>query len=213
MTRIRLASIGLLVSAGPLLSVATVRADIVAIGGSVVIADPPANIQQGNWESDTETRVWMEQHLTLPVDLPVDAVNTGTFRDGTENIPGSIAALSTVTSYMLRIDPVASNSVILTGFVVFDEPIVGASFLRGTLNSTDAIVGRPGVTYNTNSLRGLELPSNDLLTISEDRLRVDFTFASNGSGTDDVRIITTVPTPGSIMIISGGAFLAFRRWR
>ena len=130
------------------------RAGIIEVGGSVAIAEPPLNIAHNQWESDTQARLWLERATLLGGALAVDAVNSGAvFPGGT---PGTIPALTEIASYMLRTDPVASHDISLEGYVVFDQPILGVIFRQSRLNDTDALLGRPNVSYNHNNLRGLE---------------------------------------------------------
>lgn len=183
----------------------SVRAGIVKVGGAAVIAEPPPNISHNLWESDTGARVWFERTVELGSPLAVNAVNTGmVFPVGT---PGDIAPQA-IESYMLRTDPIGGNLISLDGFVVFDQPILGVVTQGNTLDNTDALLGRPGINYNLNEARGLENP--DTFLISADRLRVDFLYET-GTWTDDVRIITAVPEPGSIAMLALAGLTLLRR--
>lgn len=194
---------------------ASANAGIVSFGGSVALANPPANIQIDNWESDTAARLWAERTVTLSSSLNVDALNTGSFFNGTENSPGILAAGTAVQSYMLRSDPVGSNASKYQGFITFDRPIMALIFLRPNLNATDDLLGKSGVTYNKNTDRGLELPSGNPaegVILSDDRMRIDFSFAT-GTYTDDVRIITaaSIPAPATAALLGLGLVACTRR--
>lgn len=52
----------------------------------------------------------------------------------------------------------------------------------------------------------------DLFSIAPDRRRVDFTYVT-GEWTDDVRIITAVPEPGSVALLGIGVLAATLRRR
>lgn len=185
-------------------------ADIIGVGGAAVIAEPPASIQNQQWTSDTDARIWLEQVTVLDAAIYADAVSTGTvFQNGIVGMPGFIPAGTAVASFMLRTDPASTGigGVLFDGFIAFDQPILGVMFLRDTMENSDAALARPGVLYNHNADRGLEPhdgvsdPLRDALFISADRLRLDFdwrTFA----GTDDVRILVAVPAPGSLALLS-----------
>lgn len=181
------------------------HAGIVEVGGAAVIAEPLPDIRLDRWESDTEVRVWAERSVVLGSPLAVDAVNTGTVFPG--GVAGNIAAQA-VESYMVRSDPIGEHDVIYSGFVVFDQPILGVIFLEGRLNDTNALLGRPGITYNANTNRGFE--GEDTLQISDDRLRVDFDYFT-GAYTDDVRIITAVPEPAALSLLVLGSAALLRR--
>lgn len=203
------------------LSHSVARADIVAVGGSAVVAEPPSNIQNAQWTSDTEARIWLERETILSAPLLADAVSTGVvFQNGIVGEPGFIPEGTPVASYMLRTDPVTTGGggVFYDGFIDFDLPILGVMFLRSTIVASDALLARPGVLYNQNSDRGLEVhsgvsdPMRDALLISADRLRIEFdwrTFA----GTDDVRILIAVPAPGSLALLTFAGLPACRHTR
>lgn len=187
------------------LAPAQTLADIVAVGGAVVMADPPATIihSTGAWESNAEIRAWHERSLVLPVSLTLGHVATGPLTNEANLVDGVVPVGATVSSFMVRVDPLGGGPVLLSGFVVFDTPILGV-YIGSQLTPNDDLLGRPGVTYNENIYRGMELdgnggPSLDMLEISADRLRIDF-ICDVGDWTDDIRIITgtslPVATPG-----------------
>lgn len=214
MIRARDASALLSVSLVLLASAVSARADIVGTGGSAVIAVPPADIGIDQWESNTETRAWFERSLTLSAPLTLDAVNMGLISNTGDPIPGQVGIGTAITSYMLRADPI--SHVVLTGYLQFDQPILGVLFLRSSLNGSDSLLGLPGVLYNQNPQRGVDLsdPTDpDSFTISSDRMRIDFSFGVGG-WTDDIRIVTAVPCPGGAAVgIVAGLAMARRRRR
>ncbi|MCA8961610.1 MAG: hypothetical protein KDC38_13895 [Planctomycetes bacterium] len=178
------------------------RADVVGYGGPVVVTDPPPSILHGTnpWESDTEIRVWLERTLVLPQALTLGHVEPG-FIDGPPYTSGDVPAGTVITTHMIRVDPIASGPVLLSGFVEFDAPILGVLF-GSQLVPTDDLLGRPGVVYNGNRYRGLELDgpggdSADFFEISGDRSRIDFAMAV-GDWTDDIRVITADTIPGAL---------------
>ena len=192
------------------------RADIVGFGGAVAVRTPPADISLGLWESNTEARLWSERSVVLTSPLHLDAVNTGTIATEGDAIPGQVTAGNTVASYMLRVDSVGSTEATYSGYVEFDQPVLGVLIFRSTLNGSDDLLGRAGVTYNTNAQRGLDFPPQvaDPFTVSADRRRIDFAF-SIGNWTDDIRIVTAVPAPGSAVLglLLGGVGLLRRSRR
>lgn len=185
------------------------RADIVGFGGAVVLAEPPPSILLGQWESDSEIRGWFEREVVLPTDLTLGHVNPGFVNTLSQLVSGTVPAGATVRSYMLREDPVADGPILLTGYVTFNTPIHGV-YIGSQLGPTDALLGRPGVAYNQNSFRGLELDATeDSFEISADRLRIDFTMGV-GDWTDDIRIVTAIPEPSALAGLLAGV-LALRR--
>ncbi len=176
------------------LSSASANADVVAIGGDVALREPPSSILLNQWESDLEIRGWFEREVVLSSGLTLGHVLPGYIDDQDDLHNGSVGAGTMVRSYMVRIDPVGVGPVIATGFVVFDTPILGV-YVGSQLEPTDPILQRPGITYNANSYRGLELDgaaeSEDAFEISADRSRIDFVM-DVGEWTDDIRIVTSV---------------------
>lgn len=198
------------------LAAASSFASIVEIGGDVVLREPPPSILLDQWESDTEIRGWFEREVVLPQDITLGHVNPGFVNDQSQLVNGIVHAGTRVRSYMVRTDPVGDGPVILSGYVIFDVPILGV-YIGSQLGPTDPILGRPGVIYNGNSFRGLELdannPEQDAFEISADRLRIDFVHQV-GRWTDDIRIVTAIPGPGPIcMMAIGAGFLCSRRKR
>lgn len=172
------------------LNVSAVRADIVDFGGDVVVMNPPANIGNNNWSSFTTVRAWFERRTELAADLTVNNVATGMFAGGGTQVQGTIPAGTIVKSHMIRFDPGGNNGVTRSGFVVFSDPIIGVIATTG-FNSTDTILGSPGVTYNQNNNRGMELNANEYYTISEDRRRIDFVMIVTNAPTDEIRVVTS----------------------
>jgi MYXO-CTERM domain-containing protein len=106
-----------------------------------------------------------------------------------------------------------AGPILLNGYVVFDTPILGV-LIGNALGTTDALLGRPGVAYNQNSFRGLELEAatseSDSFEISADRLRIDFVMEI-GDWTDDIRIVTAVPAPPVAALLALGGLARRRR--
>ncbi|MCZ7632981.1 MAG: PEP-CTERM sorting domain-containing protein [Phycisphaerales bacterium] len=190
-------------------------ADIIEVGGAAVLAEPPANIALNQWESDTEIRGFFERQTTLLADLELDHVNTGLVDHESLLMPGFVSAGTAVQSYLFHADSVAGFDALLSGYVVFDQPILGVLITTASMNGTDGILGHPGITqYGTHPGRRLELPpgSLDTFEISGDRMRLDFTLKF-AAANDNIRIITAVPEPGSLALLSLVGFAGLRRRR
>lgn len=189
-------------------------ADIIEVGGAAVLAEPPANIALNQWESDTEIRGFFERQTVLFSDLALDHVNTGLVDHESLLVPGLVSAGTAVQSYLFHADSVAGFDALLSGYVVFDQPILGVLITTASMNGTDDFLGRPGVTYGNSPGRRLELPpgSLDTFEISGDRTRLDFTLKF-AAAYDELRIITAVPEPGSLALLSLMGLTGMRRRR
>ena len=169
-------------------------ADIIEVGGDAVLAEPPANIALNQWESNTEIPGFFERQTTLLADLELDHVNTGLVDDESLLVPGFVSAGTAVQSYLFHADSVDGFDALLSGYVVFDAPILGVLIRTASMNGTDDFLGREDVEYGKTSGRRLELPPSSLDTfeISGDRMRLDFTLKF-GQAYDEIRILTDVP--------------------
>lgn len=193
----------------------TATAEIITAGGDTVIAMPPANILHNQWENDTEIRVWFERETTLIEDIQLGHSQPGLVEDQSQLDGNTITSGTQVQSYMIRLDPVGQGPVTLSGYLTFDTEILGV-YIGSQLVTTDSFLGRPGVQYNANPFRGMELDVTnseaDAFEISQDLMRIDFVMQV-GEWTDDIRVVTAVPTLGSVAILSAGLFAATRRRR
>lgn len=190
-------------------------ADIIEVGGAAVLAEPPSNIALNQWESDTEIRGFFERQTVLLLDLALDHVNTGLVDHESLLVPGIVSAGTVVQSYLFHADSVDNFDALLSGYVAFDAPILGVLIHTASMNGTDDILGRPGVTYGNSSGRRLELPpgSLDTFEISGDRTRLDLTLKF-GLAYDEIRIVTAaVPEPGSLALLSLMGLTGLRRRR
>lgn len=188
------------------------QAAVTSAGGSAVIIAPPPSTLLGANQSLTQAWAFNEvSNFTLATNLPVNATTPGTYTSNGSLTPGSIAAGTVINSHYLYSDPVAGALTTYEGFVEFDQPILGVICLRADLNSTD-FLGAPGTAYGDNAARGLELSQAERFTITIAGNRVNFRFETS-TATDDIRVITAVPAPGSAALLGLGGLLAARRRR
>lgn len=189
-------------------------AGIIAVGGAAVVAEPPPSIALNQWENNTEIRGFFERETTLLSDLSLDHAASGLVNHESLLVPGVVPGGTAVQSYLFHADSVDGFDALLSGYVVFDASILGVLIHTASLNGTDDLLGRPGVTYGNTAGRRLELPPDSLDTfeISADRTRLDFTLKF-GLSYDEIRIITAVPAPGSLALFSLVGFTATRRRR
>ncbi|QOJ17858.1 MAG: PEP-CTERM sorting domain-containing protein [Phycisphaeraceae bacterium] len=197
-----------------LLSALPASADIIEVGGAAVLAEPPSSILLNQWESDTEIRGFFERQVVLSSDVSLDHVNIGLVDHESLLVPGFVSAGTAVQSYLFHADSVNGFDALLSGYVVFDAPILGVLIHSSSMNGTDGFLGRPGITYGQHPGRRLELPpgSLDTFEISGDRMRLDFTLKF-AAANDNIRIITAIPEPGSLALLSLVGLAGLRRRR
>lgn len=156
-----------------------------------------------------------QQGFTLTSDLEVDTMSTGFFDEIADLDFGTIAAGTTVNSYLIE-----AGSGATSGSIRFEnEIIVGVIGARATgqfeadFAPSDALLGLAGVTYSS-GVEAFELdPSDnspDTFTILGDRSGLDFTTVTGNFLNDRIRIIT-VPTPGTVGVLVGAGVLLRRR--
>ncbi|HYF13604.1 MAG TPA: hypothetical protein VD971_00880 [Phycisphaerales bacterium] len=192
---------------------ATAFGGIVGTGGDAIFIAAPASTALGALESDPNVHAFNEaSNLVLSAGLPVNATTPGIYTSNGSLTPGIIPAGTAVNSHYIYSDPVGGGLETYQGFVDFDAPILGVIILRAALNGTDALLGAPGTVYADNAARGMELSQGEhfTITISGTRLIYDF---DTSSATDDIRVITAVPTPAGVGLAAACGLLAMRRRR
>ena len=155
------------------------------------------------------TQVYLEnENITLASDL--------TLTDG-----GIISAGTTVSSYIVRLDPIGADATVFQsyGTITFDETILGviyatddAASSQANLTASDNTVGLGTSFYGAAYDRKLEIPQSvweDQISLAGDTVTVNL---FTNSGIDDVRIITestilTAPAPGTIILLGIGTGL------
>ena len=180
-------------------------ADIVGTTGMVTVVTPPPSVVQGADQSNSTAIIFAERTTTVPTGgLAVDVVSPGTYNGGgPAPDPGTIAAGTSVQSYLIHSDP-GDPPVIYTGSVSFNAPILGLEILTGSLNGTDSAYGHVGTTYDTsNTARGLE--SQDSITLSANRETLTISFDTHDR-IDEVRVFTAaIPEPTALTLAGLGA--------
>ncbi len=205
---------GLLVTAGPLQAVP------VSVSGDFALIAPPASVMPGALESSTTGWAFAEQqNVRLASDLMVDALLPG-------GAAGAITAGTTINSFFLHFDPLGDSNAAadvetVTGSLTFSTPIIGVIWgglpcaqcppSSLFLDSSDYL-GDPGVLYPTGGLgRGLETEefyarngTQDFLTFSPDFMTVSVSMSALPRHSDQLRIITRLPEPGTLWLMSLG---------
>lgn len=151
---------------------------------------------------------WNEkQDVTLTSALLVDIVAQGTYHSPFSSANASIAAGTRVNSHYAYQDPVGSATT--TATVRFDAPILGIIILSGTNNASDKLMksdhlipaGPTSIPANHFNARGLEMGPEIVTWLSPNE--VTLKLASSNPG-DQVRIVTAVPEPGTLLAAAIG---------
>lgn len=162
-----------------------------------LVGTNPYNTVGDNTLQSPNLYAFAENQTTLSSSVAVDA--------GTSPTAGT-----PVNSYYVAFDPL--NWTNMTGFVQFNNNILGVITSRSNLMASDAALGAPGVTYQNPTLRGLEASQGDSATIDPTdptRLLVDLHASNPG---DYIRVLTdppadppaAVPEPGSLALLGLG---------
>ena len=200
-------SVGVLCLAVSLSANVTVVAEIVDTSGAAIVVAPPASVDTGQEESNTDVLVFAERTSEpLDLDLSVDISVPSTVEVPDDLSIDVIPAGTVVDSYFLHADPVDSAPVAeYSGSVTFDSQVIGLIVQRVSHTTSDSLLGAPGTAYGQSVNRELELrPTSsvaDEITLSQDRRTLTWLFKTT-SQADDVRVVTT---PG------GAAETWFRR--
>ena len=162
-----------------------------SLSGDVNMVYAPASVQENARTNNRKALLFAEQqNVELASDLTVEAYLPGTYTNG-NTATRTLAAGRTVSSYMLHadVDGDAATPVLMSGSITFNDKILGVIF--GDFDLTDALLGAPGTAYESAIGHGLDFtdPNGDVFRISNDRMRLDFTFNVSGI-TDQIRIIT-----------------------
>src|SRR5437763_6139966 len=143
-------------------------AQIASVAPAAVQVSPPADSRLGHYESNTEIRAWQESaSFALTSNLTVQFVAPGAY----SALPGTnqtILAGTVVNSDFIHMDSVASQTVTLSGTVVFTTDIIGVIASAASLNASDYL-GASGTLYaNGSSVRGFEGGGGEHITIGSD---------------------------------------------
>ncbi|MCK6546409.1 hypothetical protein L6R52_11215 [Myxococcota bacterium] len=156
---------------------------------SVDVITPPASVAQGRLESSTLVRLFPERTVTLASAASVEITAVGEVTSDATLSPGTIAAGTTVQTYLIHMDPTGGTTTgrTITGSVTFVGTILGIATADGTLAAGDAAVGAPGTTYVAVFGRGLEW-GNDRVRLADDRRSLRFTLNVTNAFVDQLRV-------------------------
>jgi len=176
-------------------------ANISSTSPDVVKVAPPASVDIGDTESDTEILAFDEkQNFVLTKAITVDISSAGTYADVGSLTPGVIPLGTVVNSHFVHFDPLGddANIVALTGSLVVDGEILGIIVLDAQLDSSVSELGIPGTTYEVGN-GGLEF-FEEFVTVKPDLRTVEVKFSANFS-VDQIRIISkpSIPVGGELI--------------
>lgn len=105
------------------------------------------------------------------------------------------------------------SGVAASGWVQFSAPILGVIYNGNRLAMSDPIVGLPPAVYMPGHPgRFLDIGSRLWIPATDpDTLHFDFLSGTPGHEFTEVRVITAVPTPGSLALLGAGGLVAARR--
>jgi len=171
-------------------------------GNTTWLGTPPASCL---WTALTgfNAFTWDEQQAVTASSLFVDMVNN----PGSTAAPTSGVLTGVFNSHFIHFDNVP-GVINATGTVSFNAPIVGVIFNPSTLDATDAPFGAGGTLYPTlYPFRGLGTNPPSVCTVLGNTITFNlFNFAPSVH-VAQVRVLTAVPTPGSVSLLAGGGLL------
>ena len=167
-------------------------ASAMSVSGDVNMIFAPDSVQDGDRTNSNKALLFNEQaDAVLASNLVVEAYLPGLYDESSSPVGRTLAAGRTVSSYFLHADlnEGASTPTEFSGSITFNDRILGVIF--GDFTASDALVGAPGTAYESVAGHGLDPsePYGDIFRISNNRMRLDFTFNVGGI-TDQIRIIT-----------------------
>lgn len=189
-----------------------------SVTGDISYISPPTSVKEGALEDSTKIKVFGEvQNFTLGADLNVNMTSPGTasvvsttpppvVRTGLT--PGSISAGTRVNTYFLHLDALSTSTgtTRLGGSVTFDYDILGVIMLSNDVIYSSSIFSpHTSTTYPTtmNGTGTLDSPS-EFITISADRRTLTLQMAVLSWSLDQVRVVTAVPEPGTLLLLGSG---------
>jgi hypothetical protein len=151
---------------------------------------------------------WDEKQNVL-LNQPVDMVNN----PGSSNaaVPGFVNGL--YDSHFLHFDNQMGTPP-ATGTITFNNPIVAVIFKNNLLDLSDPTAGASGTTYPTGyPWRGLFTAPTSFVTVLGNTLTFDLNTIHPVYVIDQVRVLTAIPAPGSVALLTIAGSLVMRRRR
>ena len=178
----------------------------IIVGASNVISNQPvpASFQEGVLESNTAAFLFVEKlNYVMTRNTRVNTDTEGTYDESTDfpAIRPLIPAGTRVSSFFVHFDKVGhtGSPATLDGYIDFSMKILGVQVRTPRLNHASSEQFRLGVPYNTHTDAGLEFSTiQDNITWSGNRISFHM---ESGPQTDQFRVITLFPEPGSLTFV------------
>jgi len=138
------------------------------------------------------------QDFELPIGVNVNISQPGFYNEISDLTPATIPQGVSVNSYLLHLDGVGQNLVLLQGSVTFDQDILGLIVLHNELLASQDILGAPGTFYSLIDAGQIDfggmanLPDNIFLTSDFKTIDVDLGVAPSY---DVIRVVTVGSPP------------------
>lgn len=177
----------------------------------------PADLRDNQFTSNTHVRLLTEHiNLVVPGDVTIDVVSSGLYDDESDLGTFTLSQNTLVNVYLLHSDTINDADISFTGSITFPFDIIGVIVRGRRLRFSDNELGVSGVQYSqSDNYRGLELDTQneEKFNISSDMRTLTFWFRTTNV-LDEIRIITTVPEPASVVALGVGlAAVVMRRRR
>lgn len=179
----------------------------------------PSNLRDHQFTSNTHVRLLIERtdYWVPNDDVSLDANAPGVYDEERDLGTYPLPVDTPVFVYLLHSDTINDADISFTGSVTFPFEIIGVIVRGRRLRLSDDDLGVPGVQYSqSDNYRGLELDTQDeeRFEISSDMRTLTFWFRTTNV-LDEMRIITVVPEPASVIALGAGlaAVMAKRRRR
>lgn len=193
---------------------------IILFSGDVSVVSPPTSLYPA-LQSNTAILGFAEQQgvlLTTPLTVGITSPGTWVCCSG---IPGgTIAAGTTVNSYLLYAAPVSDQSGEdfreFTGSITFSpgEKIVGIIISYQGLADTDILLGSPTTTYPPAGYIHGGIQSSDEVIIGPNAQSVYVNLYIADGNSNMIRILTESPEPTAFALLGSGLMvLALCKWR
>jgi hypothetical protein len=185
----------------------------------------PSDLREGGFQDDNYAWLFTE-HLNLPLSQgeTVNAVNPGVYDADGDLGSFTILQGTVVNVYLLHSDPIGEPNQprVYQGSITFPFQILGVIARGRRLRLTDPRLGVSGTQYaQSDNYRGYELGDwsgrdwgPERFRISDDRYTLEFACGTTNV-VDELRILTAVPEPASLLVLSAGVagLAGLRRWR
>lgn len=183
------------------------HAGIASVGGMTTwVTSPSGNCGLGGMPG-FNAFAWDEKQ-TVGGSFLVDQTNNG---PDSGAIPGTIGGL--FHSHFIHWEPLP-GAIGANGSVTFNDPIVGVFFTANNLDLSDNTLGHASVTYPTlYPFRGIGGFPPSTINVTGNTISFNFQSFAPNIQVVQVRVLTSIPAPGSLALLGLGGLTAIRRRR